>query len=189
MVSGQEISISVRAAVRLVTGDARAVHHFNATLQGFWNSLAAALIVAPVYAYFTIQAYEQVAVSASSERIVLVEVIAFAVHWLAFQLILYHYCQVVGRSRLFFRGAVALNWTDVPIAGLVLAIGLIDGLGILPGVMVETLSLVVTIATIAMVWYVSRVALELSRLAAFAPVGIAFLLKVVLDTAVALMVA
>ena len=43
------------------------------------------------------------------------EAIAYVVHWTAFQLALFYYCQWIGKPDRFFSAAVALNWGDVPV--------------------------------------------------------------------------
>ncbi|MEZ5666173.1 MAG: hypothetical protein R3F55_01820 [Alphaproteobacteria bacterium] len=188
MITSQELSRSLYGTIRLAKGDPSGLQYFNATLEGFWNSVAAAVIVLPGYAFMTWLGYFIVPAEASDSRIVLVEAIAYVTHWAAFQLALFYYCRVVGKENRFFHAAVALNWIDVPAYAvmvglqlLLLAVGGGGGLG-------DLVSFMLWILLIAYSCYVAKVALQSSLLVAIGPFGIAFLLNQLLSAVTAHMV-
>ena len=57
MPSYAEIQRSVQAAWLLARGDTRGMALFDLSLEGFWKSFAAALLVAPAYAIVLLDQY------------------------------------------------------------------------------------------------------------------------------------
>jgi hypothetical protein len=190
MIPSEELSRSLHGTVRLAKADPGGIEDFNATLQGFWNSLAAAAIVLPGFAFMTWLGYAGIEpmLPASSERIIVVEGIGFVIRWVGFQLALFYYCGAIGKSDRFFHTAVSLNWIEVPIiaaqVGLVLLMlaGLGGGLGGL-------LNLILYILVIAYSTFVAKAALRGTVPQALGPVLISLALSQVVSFVVSRMVA
>jgi len=172
MITSDEVRRSLRGAIQLARGDPDGLKQFNATLEGFWNSLTAAVIVLPGHAFIIWLSYQAVPAEASTGRILLAEAIAYVIQWTALQLALFYYCHWIGRGERFFVTAVSINWADVPLMVATLGITVLI-LGGLPG---SFGAFLLVMLPIAYLFYVAKVALQASFLAAIGPVGIAFVI-------------
>ncbi|MGF1626293.1 MAG: hypothetical protein ACFCVH_15535 [Alphaproteobacteria bacterium] len=186
MISNEELSRSLHGTIRLAKGDPSGIQAFNATLEGFWNSVTAAAIVLPGFAFMTWLGYLVVPAEASSERIIVVEGIGFVVQWTAFQLALFYYCQAVGKADRFFHAAVSLNWIDVPIIAAHVGLALLVLAG-LPGSIGGLLNLILMILVVAYATFVAKAALRCTIPVAIGPVAIGFVLAGIVDFATARM--
>lgn len=178
MISSPELNRALYGVIRLARGDANGISYFNASVQGFWNSVAAAVIVLPGFIFITwVISYQDIGAEVSAFRIIVVEAISYVVGWTAAQLALYYYCQATGNSEQFLRLAVALNWADVPIiaARVVLILLLLAGLPL------DSLGFILNIAIIAYVIFITRAALKSTLLVAVGPVVILLILGVMLN--------
>ena len=182
MISAEELSRSLQGTVRLAKGDPGGIDHFNATLQGFWNSLAAAAIALPGFAFISWLGYLVIPAEASSGRILVVETIGYVIRWAGFQLALFYYCQAIGKGDRFFHAAVSLNWIEVPItaAQVGLALLILAGLG---GALGGLLNLILIILVIAYATFVAKAALRGSLPQALGPVLIALVISEVVGFA------
>lgn len=176
MISSEELSRSLQGTVRLAKADPGGIEQFNATLQGFWNSLAAAAIVLPGYAFIAWLGYLVIPAEASTERILVVEAIAYAIRWAGFQLGLFYYCQAIGKGDRFFHAAVSLNWIEVPItaAQVGLALLILAGLG---GGLGGLLNLILIVLVIAYATFVTKAALRGTVMQALGPILIALVIS------------
>jgi hypothetical protein len=182
MIPSDELNRSLHGAIRLARADPTGIEHFNATLQGFWNSLTAAAIVLPGHAFITWLGYMVEPAEASSERIIIVEAISYAIRWTAFQLALFYYCQAIGKSDRFFHTAVSLNWIAVPITAAQVGLALLMLSGLL-GALGGLLPLILTILVIAYATFVAKAALRGTILQAIGPVLIALVIGQIVGVA------
>jgi Fe2+ transport system protein B len=129
---------------------------FDLSVEGFWRSFFAAVLVAPGYALIVILSLGPT--SAPWIAILLVQAIAYVIGWLMFPLAALAATRVLGLGARYVPLIVAANWAAVLqmvvfLAALLLQAILPDGLG----------SVVVAITTLAILfyqWFVIRTALE-----------------------------
>lgn len=153
-----EVLSGLFGAYRLAWFDPSGMAHFNLTVEGFWRSFFAAVLVAPAYA---ILVGMQLAAETEEFNLALVfwvEAIAYVLAWAAFPLVAVVLTRLLGLDRNYVALIVAVNWTAVLQTGAFLAVVLLalvlpQGLG----------TLVVTLTTLAILvyqWFVIRTSLQ-----------------------------
>ena len=156
----EEVLSALYGAYRLAWFDRSGMTHFNLTVEGFWRSFFAAVLVAPAYAVLVGM---QSSIEAEEFNIALVflsEGIGYVLAWCAFPLAALFLTRLLGLDRHYVPLIVAHNWSAVlqtaAFVGVVLLAAILpDGLG----------TLVVTLTTGAILvyqWFVIRTALQSS---------------------------
>ncbi len=132
MIAAREIVYSLYGAYRLCRFDPQGLAYFNPTLEGFWRSFVAALIVAPAHCLLTIINLRDVAIEASLARVVAIETLAYVILVFAYPLVVFHICQMMGRSERYFTYIVAYNWAGVIQIALILPATALGASDLLP---------------------------------------------------------
>jgi hypothetical protein len=166
----EEVLRGLYGAYRLAWFDPSGMTNFNLTVEGFWRSFFAAVLVAPAYAILIGMQLSTEAEELNLGLVFLTEGIGYVLAWSAFPLIAIVLTRFLGLDRNYVALIVAVNWSAVLQTGAFLAVlllGLIapEGLG----------TLVVTLTTLAILiyqWFVIRTALDTTG-------GIALLLLLV----------
>lgn len=155
----QEVLRSIYGAYRLARLDRSGMGQFNLSVEGFWGSFFAAILVAPGYALLVAQDLMIHPEELNPVWAFVVETVAYCIGWAAFPLVAIVLTHLLGLSRNYSAMIIAANWAAVIQIGVFLVA---IGLGyILPGFG----GLVVTIATGAILfyqWFVIRTALDTS---------------------------
>jgi len=176
----EEILRSLHGAWRLARLDVRGMGEFNLSIEGFWRSFFAAVLVLPGYVILVTQKFADVAPTeiedapsvlaveggAGLGRIILVHGLSYLISWAAFPLLAAAVTWALDLGRNYVALVVASNWAAVIQIGIFLA-AILLGL-ILPGVLG---SIVLTMATVAILfyqWFVVRTALQTGGGVAFA---------------------
>ncbi len=173
----QEIAAGCYGAWRLLALDKSGLQYFDPSIQGFWKSFFAAVLVVPGYVFILFFALQNVEIEAGPLRFVLVQIIAYVIAWTAFPLAMFYLAMVIDRQAEYRLHIVAYNWAqliEVLISAplVMLALG-----GLLPEALGNALVLAVDIAIRIYEWYIAKTALRLSILGA---IGIVFLNLVIL---------
>lgn len=173
----REVAYALFGAYRLAHLDSSGLQYFNATVEGFWRSFLAALIVAPGYVILIGLELGQLPETASLDwgGIALVQAIAYAINWTAFPLAMYYLAGRIGRQAEYVGYIVAYNWASVlQMAVMLPAVALqamlpegVGGLIVLP----------VVALTAAYQWFIARTALRVGGGAAAGVVGLDFALS------------
>jgi hypothetical protein len=166
----EEVLHGLYGAYRLAWFDPSGMAHFNLTVDGFWHSFFAALLVAPAYAILVGMQLSAEPEALNLALVLLTEGIGYVLAWSAFPLLAIVLTRLLGLDRNYVALIVAVNWSAVLQTGAFLAVlllGLIapEGLG----------TLIVTLTTLAILiyqWFVIRTALATTN-------GIALTLLVV----------
>ena len=153
-----EVLSALYGAYRLAWFDPSGMGYFNLTVDGFWRSFFAAVLVAPAYAIL-------VGLQVASEEepvdlglLLVTESIGYVLAWGAFPLVAIVLTRLLGLDRHYVALIVALNWSAVLQTALFLAVVLIGPL--LPEVL-GTLAITLTTGAILVYqWFVIRTALE-----------------------------
>jgi hypothetical protein len=152
-----EIARSVDAAWRLARGDASAVGRLDLSVDGFWKSFAAALIVAPAYVLVLLDQYRLAGWPDQPWATLFAEGLGYVIGWMAFPLAAIPLTRLLGLSERYVPLIVANNWSTVIQVAVYTAV-VILGL-VLPLPMRTTALLTATLAILAYQWFVIRSAL------------------------------
>lgn len=176
----EEIVRSVRGAVRIAMFDAGAPAWFNLTLQGFWRSFLAPVLLAPFYLLLIMQEPTEVAAEAAADPggLTLVRIGSFVLGWIAFPLLMIPIARLLQLSDTYVSYIIMWNWSAVPQAVLMIpataALGLLgQGAG----------SMLLMAATVTVLFYGYLVARAGLRCPAFTAAGV-----VALDVVLSLVV-
>jgi hypothetical protein len=155
-----EVMRSLYGAWRLACLDQEGMRFFNLTVEGFWRSFFAALLVAPGYAVLVGDQLSQQPPAASLGWLILVQTAAYLVGWAAFPLAALAITAWLRLSQHYVALIVAVNWAVVLqvavfLAAILLARALPPGLG-------DLILMAVMLAAIAYQWFITRTALQTS---------------------------
>jgi hypothetical protein len=180
-----EVRLALAGTWRLARGDRGGLFCFDRTLDGFWRSFRAAVISYPL---FLILLGMRVSVAewqnSGGWRILAVETIGYVIGWVAFPLLMLTVTRYLGRAHRFFDFMVPYNWCQLPqialfaLVALAFAGGLLDPLS---GAGIVIVAYVATLIYECYVWYIARVALDTTGLAAVFVALLDFALGVVIS--------
>jgi hypothetical protein len=176
----EEILHSLIGAWRLARLDPRGMNEFNISIDGFWRSFFAAVLVAPGYAILIAYRFGQVdgggpdpapstlafEGDASIGWIMLVQTASYLLSWAAFPLIAAVVTWALDLGRNYVALIVAANWAAVIQIGAFLAAILLGA--VFPGGLASALVTIATIAILFYQWFVTRTALQTTAGIAFA---------------------
>lgn len=148
---------SIYGAYRLARFDAKGLTFFNVSVDGFWHSFFAAVLVAPGYMILVAQGLLG-APDGYVPWAFMVHVASYLVSWIIFPLVALVVTDMLKLGHRFTPLIVAVNWSSVIEVGVfLLAIALATILPAGPG---GTIIIAVTIGIIAYQWFVIRTALQ-----------------------------
>ena len=170
-----ELRQAVVGALRFARGDRGALRYFDRTAEGFWRSFRAAVIGYPLFLILLSMRVTSAQWAASGGvRIVAVETIGYVISWVAFPLVMLPLSRALGREHRFFDFMVPYNWSQLPQSLLFVLVGL-------PGAAaMRVLDFAAAYAVLVYEWYIARVGLDASRLAAAIVVLVDLLLSLVI---------
>lgn len=111
MITWAEISAGIQGAWRLARRDPRGLEYFDASIQGYWRSFWAAVLLAP--AFVALDMASQVFGTEPGARQILVQAISYVIDWTAFPLIMILVADNLDRWHQYMRYIVAYNWSSV----------------------------------------------------------------------------
>ena len=159
-----EAWLAVTGALRLARGDRGGMACFDPTEEGFWHSFRAAVLCYPFYLILLAFPIELgAAPEVSPGRVLIVETIHYVISWVAFPLVMLPLVDWLRRGERYFAFMVAYNWCQVPQTAVFALVALGGGAGLLSTEGMLIVDLIVGIAALVYEWYVSYVALEVSR--------------------------
>jgi hypothetical protein len=171
----QETQLAMIGALRLARGDRDGLACFDRSLDGFWRSFRAAVIAYPLFlVLLRLRLPAPDWAASSGPRIILVETIGYVISWVLFPLVLLPVTRALGREHRFFDFMVPYNWSQVLQSALFVLVAVPSGAG------VRLVGFAAACAVLLYEWYIARVGLDVSRLAA----ALVVLLDIVLSLAV-----
>ena len=177
-----EVRLAMIGALRLARGDRGGLSCFNRSLDGFWRSFRAAVISYPLYLVLlsmrvTVAEWER----SGALLIVTVETIAYVIAWAAFPLLILGLTQRIGRPHRFFDFMVPYNWSQLPQSALLVLVGLETESGVLGTEPAQAIEVAAAVAVLVYEWFIARVALDTTAVAAVFVVFVDLLLGVVIS--------
>ena len=179
-----EIRLALLGTLRLARGDRSGLSFFDRSLDGFWRSFRAAVIAYPLYLVLlsmrlTVAEWER----SGALLIITVETIAYVIAWTAFPLVMLVIAQRIGRPHRFFDFMVPYNWSQVPQSALFVLVGLESESGVLGAQPSQAIEVAAAVAVLVYEWFIARVALDTTALAAVFIVFVDLLLGVLISHA------
>ncbi len=184
----QEVIRSLKGAALLARRDPSALGYFNLSIEGFWRSFAALLLVAPIFFIFAgldfaadTTAERQDGVTPAADGRYASIAVLLIISWASFPLIMVPVARVLGLSHRYVTYIIVFNWTSV-LAELILATPIallymgLFGVDTARGVYGIALLLVVVYR-----WYIAKTALETTGLNASAMVLLEFTLSIAIS--------
>ena len=172
MPTSHEVAYRLYGAWRLLWLDRGGLAFFDGRARSFLNSFFAAVLVAPAYIIIVLLSLSERQPVAGTLDIILVEAIAYVISWTAFPVAFHALADLFDRQDRYFSFIVTFNWAQVIKMALYLPAILLGALAVLPTALTSLLSLLATLAVLAYGWFVTRVALDLSGMAAAGLVAI-----------------
>lgn len=174
----QEIWSSIYGAFRLAFFDTSGLNHLNISVEGFWRSFFAALLVAPGY---VILAGQGLIVDDESLSIwlIVVHTMIYVVSWMIFPLTAFFIVDLLKLGHRFTALIVAVNWAAV-IEVTVMILGLGFAM-IMPPDAANLMIVAIVVGLIIYQWFVIRTALQSSGTVAFAFVLFGLLVSAMLE--------
>lgn len=153
-----EILRSLFGAYRLARLDPEGMGWFELTVDGFWRSFFAAVLVAPGYALIVFIGLGGEPTPAPWLAILLVQSLAYVIGWLVFPLAALVATRVLGLGARYVPLIIAANWAAVIQMVLFLAALLVQA--ILPDPLGGAVVGAITLAILFYQWFVIRTALD-----------------------------
>jgi hypothetical protein len=158
-----EMQTAIGGALRLACGDRAGLGAFDASIDGFWRSFRAALVVYPLFLVLVaLRVTSAQWETAGVGRVLTVETIGFAIAWTAFPLLILQLTRMLGCADRFLRFMVAYNWSQIPQTALITIVALDRAAGVFPAAAAQFAELTATLAVLLYEWYIARVALAVT---------------------------
>jgi hypothetical protein len=164
----QEVMSSLYGAFRLALFDENGVNHFNISVEGFWRSFFAAVILLPFYALMVwntlITAQGELSMWA-----ILVNLLVYGLSWILFPIVAFFATDLLNLGHRFTALVVAVNWSSVLIVGaFAVSIGLA---ALLQNGLADLILIAATAGLVVYHWFVIKTALATTT-----PIALAFVL-------------
>lgn len=170
----EHIARSIQGVWRLAKLDAGGAQQIDNTLEGFWRSFIAAIILLP--AFFLLVSMDEPPpglTEPSTFRAIAVESIGYVVKWTAFPLAAIPMIAGLGRNDRYFGFIAALNWAQV--IEMVPALVLIFlSQTVLPPEVTGTLQFMLLAVFVLYEWYIAKTMLDVPGLAAAGLIFVSF---------------
>ena len=180
MVTGAEAMRAIYGTLRLALLDRRGLDCFDGTVESYWKSFNAAVIVAPAYALLLALGLAAAGAPGGWLAFIAVQTLAYVVSWVAFPLVMIYVCDRIGRFDRYLRYIAVHNWSHVLRVALLLLVTILSQ-GLLGG-----RALLVIVATLAILfyqWFIARSALEITGGGAAAIVGLDLMITFAINLA------
>jgi hypothetical protein len=159
----QEIYQSIYGAWRIARFDPDAMRYFNLSLQGFWRSFIAALLLAPLSLITKLVNDSGV----NAERLpdgaagnIYVWLIVWTLSWALFPIIMVPLARLLDLAGTYVSFIIAWNWSQVLIAGVVYPLSILRDLGALGDAFGGTLMIMAWLSVSFYAYLVTRVSLQ-----------------------------
>jgi len=172
---GQEITLSIYGAWRLVLRDADGLRWFNLSVKGFWRSFVAALLILPCA--LLLARVPVPGQGAGVERDLSMVIGLYAVEWIGRAVLLLGLSALLGRTNRFSTVIIVWNWVAIPEFGL-FAVATILSFLIAP---LAPFFFVIALGVMFVIdYFITRTALEVGAGPAFGIVVVIFLAQLLL---------
>jgi hypothetical protein len=166
---------------RLARLDAGGLDYFEPTVDAFWRSFKAALLIAPFYGLLLALRYQSGEIGTSAWHYGAIEIVAYVTAWVAFPVLMLSVSKRFGCAHNYLRFMVAYNWAAVPQNMLYLPIAMLSVTGIISADAAGFFALLALALIIGYVWFITRTALEIPVVGAAAIVAMDFAISILIN--------
>ena len=184
-----QISAALAGAFRLLRFDASGFRFFDVSMDGFWRSFFAAVVILPGYILLVALRLEDAELANPLFRIAAVEFIGYVIGWAAFPLVMAHLSNAFGGAERYPGYIVAYNWFSAPQVTVLLAVAVLREAQLFPEAMATGLSLGAVLYLMAVQWFVARRALDVHPAVALGVVALDMVISLFLSAVTAAMLA
>lgn len=183
MVTARDLSYGLYVAWRFVLLDRSAMQYVDNSVDGFWKSFFAAVIVAPAYLIVAALVYfkTDAPLQAGFVEIVIVQATAYVMSWVAFPLAMATVSELLQRGERYIGYIVAYNWAQVVVMAVSLPVILLVAASGVPLDEPNAMRSVVFFAVAFYLWFIARTALSISGWAAAGIVALDLILAQTID--------
>jgi hypothetical protein len=114
VLSTSEIARGTQGALGFLRRDRGAPLHFDNSMEACLRSFRVMILAAPIYVFYLLLHYSEVAVTADEFEIAAVEALRYVVDWLIYPVIFYEVARRRGLLDRYPRYIAALNWIALP---------------------------------------------------------------------------
>ncbi|HUZ72397.1 MAG TPA: hypothetical protein VMU87_05380 [Stellaceae bacterium] len=184
MVTLREVTFGLYGAWRLARLDRTAMTWFDRSVMGAWHSFWSAAICFPGFVILQLIQLSGAQIGAGDLiRFLVVASISYVIGWTAYPLTALPFCRRFATEERALGFIIAYNWSQALQTALVLAVTVIGALHLFPDYVVAYAETVSYIAILVYEWFIARIALEASGLAATALVLLDVVLTALLTQA------
>lgn len=173
-----EILRSIQGAWQLARFDAGGMAWFNLTLEGFWRSFGAAILLAPFIAIIVVTGHT--GSEASVGRIVTVEVIKYGLTWAVFPLAMIAVARFLDLTQGYVAYIIAYNWANTIQVAIFVPLTLAAGTGLIPVGPASFLVYAAEVYVLVYLWFVARTALQTTTMVAISLVALDVVLSLII---------
>ncbi len=184
MLSLGEIFHSVYGVWRLAHLDPKGMAHLDATETGFWRSFQVAFLLLPLELLSLALVLQIRPSEAGLGRIVAVDLIGYAIAWMAFPLAAHYLVMALDKEREYVGYIVAYNWASTISGPLYLLLLLAIYGGVLSGISASIAYYGLRAALLFYGWFIARTALGTGILPAAGLVAIDFMIGRLLNVVI-----
>ena len=178
----ENMTSSLYGAYRLARADKTGLAYFDASIDGFWRSFFAAVMIGPLFALFLIIRYNLGAIEASPFRYMMVEGISYVIAWVAFPLLMFYIAQAIQREKEYIGYIVAYNWASVWQNLFYIPLAVMAELGFLPGGRGVLIGIIMLGVLMLYTWFITRTALNITTFVATIIVAIDLSLSIFINS-------
>lgn len=177
----REIVASLYGSWRLAHFDRTGMAYFDKTIEGFWRSFFAALLIAPLYAVMLGLRYGAEGEPGDPMHYGLIEAISYLISWLAYPVVMLSLTEALDCRDRFIGYMVAYNWALVLQNCLLIPIATLNALHVFGPDIATVLWLAAVIAVIVYLWFIARTGLGVQSLTAVGIVSVDILLSLLIS--------
>ena len=178
-----EITQSLNGAWRIARMDQNALNYFNMSIEGFWRSFLAVLIVLPLYVVFLVLNLGQLSgmelptgSATSKELYVAIKLAAHILGWLAFPVVMIPISRLMDLSQSYVPYIIVWNWSNVLVMAVILPAVLLFPPSAQSGLSAKLILMAAQITVLFYGYLVARVGLQCKILTAIGVVMLDLLL-------------
>jgi hypothetical protein len=171
----------LRGLRRLIQFDVGGLGYFDRSIEGFWRSFRAALLLATLYSIVIPLNLELIRPTVGWQHIMIIEILAYIVSWLLFPLVAYEICRLIGRDAEYPGYIVVYNWSKILIVTAQVLVWLPTVMGITDAETSAGLYRVAYVAFLIYLWFIARAALRIDAFSAIGLVLTSYVLTLVLN--------
>ncbi|MBT4043611.1 MAG: hypothetical protein HOK21_03335 [Rhodospirillaceae bacterium] len=183
-----ELTRSIHGAWRIARMDPDALTFFDLTINGFWRSFMAIIVVAPFYVGFLILSFSHQprlqlvdGPQTAIEWYLVVKLVTFAASWVIFPLVMVPISRLLDLTQTYVPYIIVWNWANVLEMAVILPAVMLFLSSTLPG---QTGAIVLMVAHITMLFYgylVARAGLQCKLVTGVGVVAFNFVLSLLFN--------